>query len=106
MRAALIIAAFAALSGCELASQTADELARAQAKSVVNGVIESRLPGVNATPVTDCIIDNATAPEILTIAGAAVTGMTPDTARLVLEISQRPDTVTCIASNGLGLLML
>jgi len=106
MRGALIIVAFAVLPGCEIASQTADELARAQAKSVVNGMVADKLPGVNAAPVTDCIIDNATAGEIITIAGAAVTGMTPETGRIVLDISQRPETVTCIASNGFGLLML
>jgi predicted ThiF/HesA family dinucleotide-utilizing enzyme len=106
MRGLLFIAAVTALSGCEIASQTADELARQQAKSVVNGVVAEKLPGVNAAPVTDCIIDNATAREIVTIAGAAVTGVTPATGRLVLEIARRPDTVTCIASNGFGLLRL
>jgi len=102
----LIIAALLTLSGCEVASQSADELARYQAKSVINGVVAEKLPGVDATPVTDCIIDNATASEILTIAGAAVTGVTPATGQLVLDIAQRPETVQCIASNGIARLML
>ncbi len=105
-RALTLVAAVTALSGCAYATQTADAIARQQAKAVVNGVIAENLPGVNAAPVTDCIIDNATAPEIVTIAGAAVTGMTPETGQLVLEITRRPDTVSCIASNGLGLLAI
>ena len=105
-RALTLLAAVTTLSGCAYASQTADAVARQQAKSVVNGVIAENLPGVNAAPVTNCIIDNATAPEILTIAGAAVTGMTPETGQLVLDITRRPDTVSCIASNGLGLLVI
>lgn len=106
MRSPFIIAALFALSGCEIASQTADDLARQQAKTVINRVVAEKLPGVNAAPVTDCIIDNATAREILTIAGATVTGVTPAIGQQVLEIAQRPDTVTCIASNGFGLFML
>lgn len=107
MRPALTLLAMAtALSACAYATETADALARQQAKSVVNGVIADTLPGVNAAPVTDCIIDNATAGEILTIAGDALAGPTPATTRLVVEIAQRPDTVNCIAANGLGLLVM
>ena len=105
-RALTLVATAIALSGCAYASQTADALARQQAKAVVNGVVAENLPGVNAAPVTDCVIDNATASEIITIAGAAVTGMTPETVQLVVDITQRPDTVNCIASNGLGLLVI
>ena len=93
-----------ALSGCmtDLGS-TGDGLARSAAKGVVNGVVESKLPGVDATPVTDCIIDNASGSEILTIAEAAVVGTTPATTNLVMEIAGRPDTQRCAASNLLGI---
>jgi len=102
----LIIAAGAAiaLSGCtgDLAA-TGDVLARDAAKGVVNTVVQSRFPGVNAAPYTDCIIDNATTPEIFVIAQAAVQGVTPATTDLVVEIAGRPDTIRCISNNALGL---
>lgn len=93
-----------ALSACGAANKAADAIARDQAKSVVNGVVEARLPGVNVAPVTDCIIDAASASEILSIAGASVTGVSDNTVNLVLEISQRPKSVKCIAENSLTLL--
>ena len=91
------------LSGCmqDLSSQ-GDVLARSAAKGVVNNVVASKFPGVDATPVTDCIIDNATGAEILTIAEAAVVGTTQVTTDLVVGIAQRPETVRCTASNMLG----
>jgi len=106
MRPLALVASLLALSACDYASQSADQLARQQAKAVINGVVADRLPGVNAAPVTDCIVDNATTNEIVTIAGAAVTGVTAATAAQVVAITRRPDTMTCIASNGLGLLTL
>ena len=106
MRALVALSFVIALAGCDIASQAADDIARDRAKVVVNGVVTQKFPGVNATPVTDCIIDNASAGEILTIASAVATGLTPSTVNLVAEITQRPATVTCIASTGLGLLAL
>jgi len=82
-----------ALSACDTPFGT--QLARAQAKSVVNEVIHQRVPGIDPTPVTDCIIDNATGSEIVDIAGAAVTGITDQTVVKVFEIAGRPDTVDC-----------
>ena len=92
------------LSGCMAANDAADAIARDQAKAVVNGVVQQKLPGVNAAPVTDCIIDAASASEILSIAGAAVTGVTDNTVSQVLKIAQRPEAVQCIAENSLILM--
>ena len=104
MRLIAAIFCIGLLAGCEAANDVADTFARDQAKTVVNGVVEERLPGVNAAPVTDCIIDAASAGEILTIARASVTEVTDNTVQLVLEIAQRPDAVQCIAENSLTLL--
>ena len=92
------------LTGCAAANGTADALARDRAKGVVNGVVETRFPGVNAAPVTDCIIDQASASEIISIAGASVTGVTQSTVEQVVEIARRPEAVQCIAQNSLTLL--
>lgn len=92
------------LSGCDVASDAADQIARDQARGVVNGVVAERFPGADISPVTDCIIDAASAGEILSIARASITGVTPETTQTVLDIASRPDAITCIARNGLSLL--
>lgn len=107
MRGLAIISAVGLLAGCmQDLGPTGDVLARDAAKGVVNNVVQTRFPGVNAAPFTDCIIDNATGPEILTIAQAAVVGTTPQTTALVVEIAQRPDTIRCVANDSLGGLSL
>ena len=103
MRGAGIVAVLA-LSGCGAANDAADAVARDRAKGVVNGVVDDRFAGVNAAPVTDCIIDAASAGEIIQIAGASVTGVTQSTVEQVLEIAGRREAVECIAENGLALL--
>ena len=104
MRIGFILAITLLLTGCEAANQAADNVARDRAKSVVNGVVTTRFPGLNAAPVTDCIIDAASAGEIIRIAGASVSGVTQSTVSDVLDIAQRPEAVQCIAQNGVTLL--
>ena len=94
------------LMGCAVANDAADMIARDRAKTVVNQIVAERLPGVNAAPVTDCIIDNASAAEITSVARASVIGVTENTVNTVVDVAQRPDTVSCIARNGLTLLRL
>ena len=103
MRALLLTLPFV-LSACTAANDVADAIARDRAKTVVNGVVEQRFPGVNAAPITDCIIDAASAGEILSIARDSVGGVQPATVELVVEIASRPESVQCIAENGLTLL--
>lgn len=104
MKASAAVIVMGLLAGCGMANKAADVVARDQAKTVVNGVVEQSMPGVNAAPVTDCIIDAASASEILSIAGATVTGVTDKTVNQVLEIAQRRKAVKCIAENSLILL--
>ena len=101
MRVALVLAALI-LSGCAVA----DTVARDQAKSTVNSVVMDRFPGVNPAPVTDCIIDAASAGEIIELGSAAVTGVTASTVEQVLTISTRPEAITCLAQNNLSSLGL
>lgn len=105
MRLVLTICAIFAVAGCQAANETADTVARNTAKGVVNGVVAQKFPGVNAAPITDCVIDNATRFEIFDIAKAGATGLTPATVQTVTTIAQRPETVSCISKNGLGLFM-
>ena len=84
-----------ALAACDTPVGT--EVARA----VVTDVVETRFPGVPITPVTDCIINNATGSEIISIATDAVAGQpSPETVTLVIEIAARPDTITCFVEEA------
>ncbi len=89
------------LAACDVAKSVADDAARSQARKVVNATLAEKAPGVDLSPVTDCVINNASSKEILKLASMAVTGVDQDTADLILEISSRPETVRCIAQNGL-----
>ena len=91
------------LAGCmQDLGPAGDTFARDAAKGVVNNVVQSRFPGVDAAPFTDCIIDSASSGEILEIGQAALIGTTPATTNLVVEIASRPDTVRCAVSKSLG----
>ncbi len=92
------------LGACAPVNDAADRVARDRAKTVINSVVAQRFPGVNAAPVTDCIIDAASASEILNIASASVTGVTQSTVEEVLAIARRPESVNCIAENSITLL--
>ncbi|MBE0454927.1 succinate dehydrogenase [Roseovarius autotrophicus] len=104
MRGLLAATALVALGACEASNQVADTIARERAKSVVNSVVNQRFPGVNSAPVTDCIIDAASAREIVQIAGASVSGISPEITQKVIEIARRPEATRCIAQNSLILL--
>ncbi len=84
-----------------MAQEAADQIARDQARGVVNQVVAERFPGIDATPVTDCVIDNASAQEILTVAQASVLGVTDRTTDTVIAVLQRPGTVQCVAERAL-----
>ncbi len=83
----------------------ADEVARGAARSAVNPVLARQFPGIPLEPATNCIIDNASAGEILTLATSARQGVTDASTRIVLDIARRPDTFNCLATEGLPVLL-
>ena len=102
MRGVLLLASLA-LAGCVEAQ---NEIAREAARSAVRPVLADRFPGVPLEPATDCVIDNATAGEIISLAADAATGR-PDegTVETTLSILTRPETITCLATEGLPVLL-
>ncbi len=99
---------FAILMSLTLAACTAeqqDDLTRDAAKTAVRPVLEERFPGIPLEPATDCIIDNASSREILTLAADAVTGPTASTVEIVGNIAARPETIRCLAEEGLPVLL-
>lgn len=105
LRAALLIAALLPLTACVSVQNVADQLAREQARQFVNAEVAQRFPGVNVTPISNCVINNASAQEILTIAGGTAFGDTATASTTVGTILQRPETLQCASGNVLeGLL--
>ncbi len=102
IRIALLSAAVV-LTGCSAAQQ--DDLTRRAAKNAIRPVLEQRLPGVPVEPATDCIIDNANSKQLLALATDAVTGPTASTAEIVTNILAKPETLTCLATKGLPVLL-
>ena len=100
----LAILALAALMGLSACGEDglADQLARKEAKDAVRPVLAQRFPGVPLEPATDCVIDNASAGEIITLAKAGVTGLGPKETQLVVEIATRPETIECLLKDGLA----
>lgn len=92
---AAALAATIALAACE-PDGLADQIAREEAKEVVNPILAARFPGVAIAPYTDCIIDNASAEEIFRLAAASATRPGREATELVLDIAQRRGTVECI----------
>jgi len=101
-----VVASFMLLSACDVATDAADNAVRQTAEGVITTVVEDQFPGVDAAPLANCVVDNAETSEIVSLAKAAVTGVTADDVSTVLNIAQRSGTLNCIASNGLGLLSL
>ncbi|MEL6798778.1 MAG: hypothetical protein AAFO80_02770 [Pseudomonadota bacterium] len=96
-----IVFAFAALAVSACSTPIGTEVARASARTVVNDVVEQRFPGVPITPVTDCVINNATGDEIVSIAGDAIRQQpSPETIELVISIASRPDTIRCFVEDA------
>jgi len=98
MRILLPLTAALLLSACA-DNPLVERTSRDIAKDVVNTTVKARFPNVDAEPYTDCIIDNATAPEILQLAQSALTQQTEAATSLVLDISKRRDTLICFASS-------
>ena len=80
-----------------------DQIARDAARQAVRPALAERFPGVPLEPATDCVIDNASAGEITRLAlAAAQPTVSPETQTLVVEIATRPETIRCLATDGLA----
>lgn len=102
LRTICAVSGLAVLSACTV-EDPADQIARQAAKDAVRPILAKRLPGVPIEPAVECVIDNASAKEILTLAKAGVTGQADaETTQTVVIIIKRPETIECIAKDGLA----
>lgn len=88
------------LAACNAATQ--DQLARGAAKSVVARAATERLPGVPVEAYTDCIIDNASSQQILTLAADTVTGPTASSWEIITGIARQSATLECFLRAGMS----
>ncbi|MDU8911847.1 hypothetical protein [Aestuariicoccus sp. MJ-SS9] len=85
--------------------QAQDAFARDAARAAVTPVLTERFPGVPLEPTLDCVIDNANATQIRALALDGVTGPTESTVQIVSDIVSKPETLTCLAAEGLPALL-
>ncbi|MFC0201880.1 hypothetical protein [Paracoccus rhizosphaerae] len=74
-----------------------DAASRQVARNVINTQMQSRLPGANVAPYTDCVLANATTAELIDIAQMSRAGAS-GAADSVAAIVSRPATTQCIAA--------
>lgn len=98
-----LVPALLLLAGCNVQAQ--DEIARSAARSTTSRVLVERLPGVPLQPAVNCVINNASAQQILALAADSVTGPTESTFQVVSGILQQPETLRCLAAEGLPALL-
>ena len=101
MKVVSAVILLALLAGCA-EDGLADQLARDQARNAINPVLAQRFPGVPLEPATNCVINEASASEILRLAKAGTVGLQPEDTRLVVDIATRPDTIKCLLKDGLN----
>ena len=97
MRAAVLLA-FLALPACVAGEAVMQETSRSLARTAVNGAAQQYLPGVNVSPFTDCIINNAQTGELLQLAQSASQGANGagQAWPVVQTIMQRPEAMQCL----------
>ena len=78
----------------------ADKVARRSAKSVVLPVVAQYMPSGQADAAANCVIDNASAGEISTLARDIGTRAGTTTVQTVVAVATRPSTMQCLMTQG------
>jgi hypothetical protein len=99
----VLLSALVILTACTQAAQ--DQIARDAARASATKVLAEKFPGVPLQPAADCVIDNASSGQILSLAADSITGPTANTDKIVTNIVSKPETLTCLAAQGLPALL-
>ncbi|QJF52437.1 hypothetical protein [Roseobacter ponti] len=89
------------LAACTPVQQATDQAGRSTAKTILPETLAIYFPQVPKQffqPFTDCIVDNADASEVQSLAADAVTGTDQGTADTVRAILARSSTQQCLAA--------
>ena len=91
-----------ALSACVAGEAVMQETTRSLARSAVDAAATRYVPGVDVSPYTDCVINNASTDELLQLAQAAGAGAAQDVATrawpVVRTVASRPEATQCLVS--------
>lgn len=91
-----------ALSGCVAGEAVMQETTRSLARSAVDAAAARYVPGVDVSPYTDCVINNASTSELVQLAQAAGAGAAQDVAArawpVVRTVASRPEATQCLVS--------
>ncbi|MEM6888670.1 MAG: hypothetical protein AAF636_11080 [Pseudomonadota bacterium] len=99
LRSLMIAPLLAALGACEAVQQTTDQAGRDAAKTAMPEVLAVYFPQVPKDlygPFSDCVVSNADASDVQSLASDAVTGVDQGTADTVRAILERPATQECL----------
>ena len=94
----LLPAAFL-LTACADVQQATDTAGRNTAKTVLPEALAIYFPQVPKqlfTPFTNCVVDNADASEVQSLAADAITGVDQGTADTIRTVLARPETQQCL----------
>ncbi|KUF12863.1 hypothetical protein AVJ23_02720 [Pseudoponticoccus marisrubri] len=97
--------ALLALGLAACSPQAQDRITRDAARATLTRVVTDRYPALPVEPAIDCLIDNASAVQIRALAADAVLGPTEGTIEIVSQIVSKPETLTCLAAEGLPALL-
>ena len=96
-----------ALSGLALLAACAErreeqqaDAAKERSRPAVTTVIAQQYPGVSVTPLTTCVLENASEAETLALAQAALQGMSGRDTQMIRGIVGRPETRACAFDAG------
>ncbi|WP_298914695.1 hypothetical protein [uncultured Roseobacter sp.] len=96
-----LLPAMLVLSACADVQQATDTAGRNAAKSILPEALAVYFPQVPKQlfqPFTNCIVDNADASEVQSLAADAITGVDEGTATTIRAVLTRPATQQCLAA--------
>ena len=106
MRKLGLLSACLALGACVSGRDIMQDTTRSLARNAVDAAAARYVPGVNVTPYTDCVINNASTSELLQLAQAAGAGAAQEIATqaypVVKTIAARSETSKCFLSTLSG----
>lgn len=98
MRATPLIVVLA-LAACSPAD-VADKVGRRAAETVILPVVSESMPAGPASTVTRCVVANASAAEVQSLARDVGVSAGTVTRATILAIATRPETAACVQADG------
>ncbi|MEP2641876.1 hypothetical protein [Roseobacter sp.] len=97
------VVALVTLAACAEVQQATDRAGRDTAKTILPEALAVYFPQVPKalfTPFTNCVVDNADASEVQSLAADAITGVDQNTADTIRAVLTRPETQNCLRAAG------